>query len=413
VTTAVTSQGPFRQRTLIVLIVVGLASLAVALFLAAFADDFEDEESAGVNGYSHSAIGYRALVEVLRESGIPVMDSQWDSAGRARNGLLVVFAPELPDEESARKLEAMIARAPSVLLVLPRWWGPPDDEHPGWITERYEYDALEVQGVLDAAGIEGDVSYQDGAVSGDGPLPSVEPPAQTIDSADLDAELSAGDGILLGHVWIDTDTELWVLADPSPVDNAGLRRPGNAAFAIALVERLRDGGPVVFDETSHGFEDRPSLWKALTRFPLVLVSLHVMIGLVLIVWAAVGRWGPPRASGTPLPTGKDFLIRNTAELLHVGGHDAEALRRYLLTTIHQVKVALHAPLDLDHAGVRTFLERVRAERGGTISIVELEQHVTEVGWSKKNSATARRIVELAARIHKWRTEMTHGPQHHP
>jgi hypothetical protein len=406
-----TPPSPFRKRTLIILIGVGLVSLGVALFLAAFADDFNDKHTADTNGYSKSAIGYQGLLELLRESGIPTMDSQHDSPNRAKGGLLVVFAPEL-DAES-EELKTLIGKAPRVLLVLPRWWGEPDDAHPGWITARYELDRTDVAAVYDQLDTTGAVDRVTGSIVGDNPLPSIDGDIQVIDGDDeVTTEITVGDAMLLGKL-DDGDTELWILADPSPLDNAGLRRPGNPEFAVALMNRLRADGPVVFDETVHGFEDTPSLWKALFRFPLLLVSLHVILGCILILWAAVGRYGPPRAAGAAVPSGKDFLIRNTAELLHVGGHDADALRRYTQTTIHQTKVALHAPLDLDHAALRTWLERIRADRGGTISIIELEKDVWDVAHAKKSGATARRIVELSARVHRWRAEMTHGPQHHP
>jgi hypothetical protein len=409
-TTAPGTGSPFRRRTLIILISVGLVSLGVALFLAAFADDFTDKQTAGTNGYSKSAIGYEGLIELLRASDIPVMDSQHDSPDRAREGLLVVFAPELDSERE--ELKTLIGHASRVLLVLPRWWGEPDDANPGWIASRYELDRDDVEAVYDQLGDTGTIDRVDasgGSLVGENPLPSIDGAIQVVDDAALTREIRIGDATLLGKVERD-GSELWILADPSPVDNAGLRRPGNPEFAVALIDRLRHGGPVVFDETVHGFEDTPSLWKALFRFPLVLVSLHVLIGCVLILWAAVGRFGPPRAAGAAVPSGKDFLIRNTAELLHVAGHDADALRRYLATTIHQTRVALHAPSDLDPAGLRRWLERIRVDRGGTISIVELEGDVFAVAHAKKSGATARRIVELSARVHRWRAEMTHGPQ---
>jgi len=139
----------------------------------------------------------------------------------------------------------------------------------------------------------------------------------------------------------------------------------------------------------------------------------VIIGALLLIWAAIGRWGPPRGEPTPTRSGKDFLIRNTAELLHVGGHDGDALRRYFATTVQAVKHDLHAPVDMQPAALRTWLERVRAERKSTISLVELEQQIDEVALARRSRARARRIVEIAARVHRWRSEMTHGPHHHP
>jgi hypothetical protein len=391
--------GPFRRRTLLALIAVGVTSLVVGLVLAIFADDFAEEKSADTTGYSTSAIGYEALIQVLRELDIPVSLSRTRSASRAGEGVLVIAAPDLDDDVARDRFEAMVASSRRVLVILPRWWGLPSADKPKWIAARHELPvdtAAEVLVALDLAGV---VVRVDGV--------------QLIVEHDLDVEERIGeDGDLLVSTWYDRDTELWLLADPSRLDNVGLRARSNVHWAVGLVEDLREGGPVVFDETLHGFEKNPSLYRSLFTFPLVLVSLQVIACAILLLWAAIGRWGPPRAAAPPLASGKDFLIRNTAALLHVGGHDAEALRRYLATTIHAVRVALHAPRELDPAALRTWLERVRASRGGAISILELEREVDDVARARRSGAISRRTVELAARIHRWRTEMTHGPHHH-
>jgi hypothetical protein len=398
VTTTVVA-GPFRRRTLLALIAVGVGSLIVALVLAIFADDFAEEKSTDTTGYSTSAIGYEALIQVLRELDIPVSLSRTRSASRAGEGLLVIAAPDLEDDAARDRFESMVASSRRVLVILPRWWGMPSDEKPKWIAARWELGPESAEEVLEVLDLAGEVVRVDGV--------------QLLTSHDLDVEQRIDeDGDLLVSTWYDRDTELWVLADPSRLDNVGLRARSNVHWAVALIDDLREGGPVVFDETLHGFEKNPSLYRSLFTFPLLLVSLQVIACAVLLLWAAVGRWGPPRAAAPPMPSGKDFLIRNTAALLHVGGHDADALRRYLATTIHAVRAALHAPRELDPAALRTWLERVRASRGGTISILELEREVDDVARARRSGAISRRTVELAARIHRWRTEMTHGPHHH-
>jgi hypothetical protein len=391
--------GPFRRRTLLVLVAVGVVSLVTALVLAIFADDFAEEKSVDTTGYSTSAIGYEALVQILREVGVPVSLSRTRSASRAGEGLLVIAAPDLGDDAARDRFKAMVESSRRVLVILPRWWGMPSEDQPRWIAARHELSTETAAEVLDALDLEGEILRAGGT--------------QLIVAHDLDVEIEHGeDGDLLVSTWYDRDTRLWLLADPSRLDNVGMRTRANVHWAVELIDDLREGGPVVFDETLHGFEKNPSLYRSLFTFPLILVSLQVIACAVLLLWAAVGRWGPPRAAPPPLPSGKDFLIRNTAALLHVGGHDGDALRRYLATTIQAVRLALHAPRELDPAALRTWLERVRASRGGTISILELERDVADAARARRSGATSRRTVELAARIHRWRTEMTHGP-HHP
>jgi len=196
------------------------------------------------------------------------------------------------------------------------------------------------------------------------------------------------------------DGELSVLADPDVLNNFGLRRPENARFTIGLIDELRAGGPVVIDETMHGYAQSPSLLRTLFQFPLVLATLQVLVCAALAVWAAMVRFGPRRAAPPPIAPGKDFLIRNTAALLHYGGHHSHALKRYLQLTTQAVRHALHAP-SLAPGAMTAWLERVRAVRGGEISLVRLEQAV-------EFADTPARVVEVADQVFRWRMEMTDG-----
>ena len=109
---------------------------------------------------------------------------------------------------------------------------------------------------------------------------------------------------LLGTAMLDDDTRIWVLSEPGVIDNAGLRDRANLHFAVGLLDTIRRGGPVVFDETMHGFEETPSLWKALFRFPLALVTLHVTLLVVVVVWAGLGRFGPAKSAQPIRPRAK-------------------------------------------------------------------------------------------------------------
>jgi hypothetical protein len=219
-------------------------------------------------------------------------------------------------------------------------------------------------------------------------------------TGDLDPIVYAGNLMLVGrrtHVVGD----LWVLTDPDVLNNAGLRSGENAQFVVALIDQLRDGGPVVFDETSHGYQQSTSLLGLLFRFPLVLATLQIALCIVLVIWAALVRFGPRRAAPPPIAPGKEFLIRNTATLLQFGGHHGEALRRYLTATVQHVRHALNAPHGLSHAALIEWLERIRVVRAGTINLHDLERAVN----SEKLSP--QRVLELAAQVHRWRSEMMH------
>jgi hypothetical protein len=410
------STGPFRRGTLALVIATGTVSVLVALALRILPSEASDEPSPLVHGYSRSAIGYQAWIEILEEVGVPVSRARARPAARARDGLLVIVAPPAADPLDRERLQDMVGEAARVLVVLPRWSGVADPEQPAWIASRHQRATAAATAVLDALDLDATLERRATrllAAADWGGAPELDE-AQLLVDHDLDVEIEAldGEGALLASTWYDEDTRLFVLADPSSIDNAGLRRRGNLHFAVGLIEELRRGGPVVFDETLHGFVTDPSLTRQLLEMPLVLVSLQLAVCTILLFWAAVRRFGPARAAPPPVRSGKDFLIRNTAALLHVGGHEAEAVERYLATTIQRVRAALHAPPELSPATLRTWLERIRTARGGTIPLSELENEVAELARAGRRRATSRRIALLAARIHRWRTEMTHGP-HHP
>jgi hypothetical protein len=126
------------------------------------------------------------------------------------------------------------------------------------------------------------------------------------------------------------------------------------------------------------------------------------------VWAGLGRFGPARGAPPALAAGKEYLVRNTAALLRVAGHHSHALERYFTGAVDAVRAELHAPHDLATVDVPAWLERVRVARGGSIPFPELRDQVADAVRSRN----ARAVLAAADRVHRWRLEMTHGPQHH-
>lgn len=400
--------GPLSRTALIAVIGVVAASLTVAVVLTVVGDDLGDKRSAGVDAYSVSAIGHRGLVRLLEKLDVPVVVSRNDSGARAGNGLLIVAEPVVSDAASRDRLAALVDSAPRVLVVLPKWYGSVERGKP-WIEDANLLPVRDVDAVIEALDLGKPAEIHRAAGPGrelamDHLRPVIREP-QLIASEALSGLLSDGAGDhLLGGV-DHGGTELYVLSDPDVLSNFGLRQADNARLAVRLIDGLRDGGPVVIDETMHGYAKTPSLLRALFEFPLVLATLQVLVCAALAVWAAMVRFGPRRAAPPPIAPGKDFLIRNTAALLHHGGHHGHALRRYLALTVAAVRHALHAP-SLAPAAMTAWLERVRALRGGQISLAELESAVD-------TADTPARTVELADQVYRWRMEMTHGTDDRP
>lgn len=412
-----TPQSAFsRTAATLVAAVIGVSFIG-AILLTVFLEDITGRPSASSDGYSVSAIGHHAIVEVLEELDVPVVVSRHGSGAKAGAGVLVIAEPVVPpdDDDAAAKLKDLVTSADTVLVVLPKWYGTPRGDNRRWLEDIAFIDNDEVEATLRALDSEATVTRGlPGPVTIDAydlgtpdfKLAEDFEIAQTVTGDRRDVH-RLGDGGLLLELYVE-DTTVFILTDPDVMNNAGLTRPGNARFVVSLLDELRDGGPVVFDETLHGFAEEPSLWKAIFRFPLAVVTLHVLLLMVVVVWAGLGRFGPARGAPPPLAAGKEYLVRNTAALLRVAGHHGHALERYFLAAVETVRAELHAPRDLATVDVPSWLERVRLARGGTIPYPELRDQVAEAVRTRN----ARAVLAAADRVHRWRLEMTHGPQHH-
>ena len=355
--------GPFSRTTLVVVVGVAVVSLVVAIVLSVVGGD-PGGGSVGADAYSKSAIGYKGLAELLDKLDVPVVVSRNASAEKAKHGLLVIAEPKVGSDAAKQRLRELVEHAPRVLVILPKWYGFAHRGEP-WVDSIERVASADVDEVLDVLGADHDA-------------------CATRTQFALDAR------------------RVTIACDADRFNNAGLRNPENARDVVELIDELRRDGPVVFDEITHGYGEPPSLFRVLTRFPLVLATLQLVLCALLAAWAALVRFGPRRAAPPPLAPGKDFLVRNTAALLRFGGHDREALQRFLAHAIATVRHALHAPDTLSHAQLVGWLDRVAAARGLTASLAELEEDVAAAPRS------AHRVIELADAVHRWRMEMMHG-----
>jgi len=391
---------PFSKRTLVIIISVVILSMAAAVTLTVMNTD-DDDGSAGVHGYSTSAIGHRGLVKILQKLDVPVIVSRGDSATKAKNGLLVIAEPTLTEDAAREKLKKLLQSGTTTLVVLPKWYGQAERGRT-WIEDVNFIPVEEIKPMFEVLGIDAEIVRLPMATVFTGQdmvaMPNIREP-QLVKSRDISPVIESEGHILLGTVNVEGH-EVWLLSDPDVLNNYGLRNPDNARFIVTEIDRMRGGGPVVIDETLHGYAQTPSLLRTLFRFPLVLATMQVLVCALLAVWAAMVRFGPRRGSAPPIGPGKDFLIRNTAALLQYGGHHKHALARYLQLTIGEVRRALHAPTMAPHETV-AWLERVRVVRKCKISLRDLELSVEAAN-------TPQRVVEVADEVFRWRMEMTHG-----
>jgi hypothetical protein len=218
-------------------------------------------------------------------------------------------------------------------------------------------------------------------------------------------------GVLLTEVVRGDGRRLLVLSDPDLISNHGLGQGDNAAAALELLGRARRAGQaIVLDETLHGHERIPSLWRELFAFPLLPAVLQGALALGALVWSGLARFGTPVPTPLGLGSGRAVLIDNTASLLRSAGYSAHTLGRYLDAAMEDVGRVLHAPAGRP-AEQRAWLSRIGRFRGVRVELTRLQAEVEATRQADRPSAAA--IVSAARRIHRWKQEMLLGPQNRP
>lgn len=412
--------GPFPRRSLVWLAALAAGSLGFGVAVLIVGPDSGEVASFGADAFSRSALGHRAFVSLLRAEGVAVFVSRHDSAGRAgASAVLVVAEPHLESAGSARarRMGVMLGSARTVLLVLPKWTGRESPAAPGWVGEVAPVPESVVANALLAAGVAAAVARPGhaGTERCRGTETGVAwTQAQLLSptSEALRPLIACRGGLLLGEVQASPELRIVVLADPDVLSNHGLARGENARLALEIVERVRrPGQALVVDETLHGHERIPSLWRELFAFPLLPGVLQAALTLAALVWSGLGRFGAPLPAEAALAPGKGVLIENTASLLRSAGHSAYTLGRYFDATVQEVAGALHAPAAAPGGEPHGWLDAVGRRRRVSVDLGTLRGQVERVRRQEVEGAAA--VVAAARRVHRWREEMLRGPERRP
>jgi len=392
----------------VILLLISILSLGGGFALAIFGQDMSTPPTAGSSAYSRSALGHQVAFDLLEKLGIHVVLSRHESGLKARSSLLIIAEPVV-DSGNSDQLREMAQAAKRTLLVLPKRDGVPDPMARAWISESEMVPISDVSSTLAAFVDDAKIARLSGAESpeletSDFATPTVSG-LQVIESEELEPIIQTSTGqILLGQ----TGSGVWVLSDPDILANHGIGHGDNAVLFTQIISAARESGDtVVVDEVLHGYRTKPSIWRSLFEFPLVLVSAQVGLLTLMLLWALTRRFGKPVKAVGGIDPGKEFLIENTASLLHFGGHTSDMLRRYFDDTVRHVRSRLHTPETMNPSDAQAWLDRVGASRGVEDSLASVQTQVREVLSSTK--LAPRRAGAVAQRIHKWKEEMLHGP----
>ena len=408
------SEPVFSRRLLLGWVGAAIATFALSLYFMGRPGEPGGTDAVGPSTYSRSAIGHAGFADVLQRLGVTVIKSSDNSADKlGKDGVLVLAEPR-PTAISEPALRALLdARA--VLLVLPKWTGRASEKNPGWLATAEEKPPSQAQWVLNLVAGGGEVvreapmpAWTTNLLAGR--QPQLEKPVQLIRSGALRPIVGAPAGILVGE--LNQKRTIWVLADPDVIANHGIAHADNAALALAIINRLRGrNGPVVFDETIHGFVAQPANPLALLfQFPFVVATFQVIAALALLLWATMARFGAPQSAPPALSAGRQGLLQNVAQLITFAGHGQVMVRRYVQETVRETAQQLHAPRGLTGQGLAAWLTRVGEARGVNVDCAAVIREVEQL--PDRRRADLAPLVRIAREIHRWRREIVDGRSRH-
>lgn len=403
--TGVTDTSVFTRRTARLLTVPVVFTLAVTLFFMIFGQPAVEIESAGADSFSRSALGYRALVELL-EHEVPVLVSRQRSAQKASPTapLLLLEPPAGPEalQRLRRMIKAVRQREVPTVVVLPKWRGWRSRQHRGWVSRVALLPAETPSAVLQAVlgkKLEADLVRSpepDPSEDFSGDVPRLGAP-QLIRSAQLETVVRLGQDAVVARL---PETKIYVVSDPDLLNTAGLARQGHALLVHELLVGRLDPQAFVIDEVLHGYGRSESIWNALLELPLICLTLHLAALLALALWATTSRFGRPLTPPSRLPPGKLTLVENTARLLALAERGRYAVQRYLRLTVRRAARSAGIPQSTLDQQVRR-LAALGRRRGVSEDLEKLAREVDAL----PPGAPPRRALELSRALYRWRKEL--------
>lgn len=409
-----TPRPSFSGRLLIGFIVAAVAALVLSFYLMS-RDDYGADRY-GASSLSNSAIGYAGIADLMKRLGQPVIVSRSNSVKKAESGVLIVAEPGF-FKETETTIAALL-RARKVLFILPKWDGMRGNAKGGWIERVRPRSPLDIQRlmalVVPEAKVEKAATIESWPINRIGMAPPRINELQVMKAPVLTPIIASGDQILLGEIR-KTGRQIWILSDPDVIANHAFGPDGKGAvFAVKMIEALRGGsGPIVFDEAIHTLgAPGASAARLLFTFPYSIISLQVALGIALLLWATMGRFGPPESAPETLAAGKAGLVDNVARLMGYAGHERLMVRRYVEAMINDAGRQLHAPKGLHQGELIKWLQRVGEARnvsldGGTVA-ARADDLVRVRGVGDMGP-----YVAVARDIYRWKQEILDGPSRYP
>lgn len=427
--------GPvFRPATIALMILIGVVGFFGSLALGAYAPDLESDGGPGAHALSNSAIGYSGLVQLASGTGRNPMIVRDEQTWKSED--LVVVTPE----SAAINLNKIIAARGTTkptLYVLPKWNAGADGDHKGWVRIRGLLPTLQPEGVL-APGLVFDIkrhldkrpTLQIVAPNMPASLHFVTPaklqvierPGKKSATAATQASASVrvapapdgsderqaspfnytfdniqpvitdgSGGIVLGEI-----DNMYILADPDLLDNAAMKRPENAAAALAMLDWMNSTGAetIGFDVVLNGLGRTKSLLRLAFDPPILATTLTLAAMVLLIGIRAAGRFGAPRPRVRAIAFGKTALVDNSALLVRKAGKTGRLGGRYAAVIRDQAMRTFGVSARLSQPEADSYLDGL----GSGATFTALAQ-AAETARSESDMLAAARA------LHTWKREI--------
>lgn len=391
--------GAFSPVVMIVLVLVGVISLAGIGLLAAYEPELRSGDNGREHALSRSAIGFAAIARLLQDTGARVVLSRGPLSPAAEDGLLVLTPAVMTNPRRLAEFE----HVGPTLVVLPKWRAGPDPLRRGWVRS---------DGVLDIADVgrpapKGltlarrsktsavQLSRPSGAPFAN--LPRVEE-LQTLSGADWEPVLRDETGAIV--LAMRRDQSLYVLSDPDLLNTQGMKSLAGAQAGVKLLQLIRaEDTPVVFDLTLHGFERSLNPLRLILEPPLLGATLCLLLALALAGAHAAVRFGPTRTSGRVVALGKRALADNTAGLVRLARREHRMAMPYAELIRSETARAIGAPRGLEGDELNPVLDRL----GATVGVTRPFSILAERARAARNTDD---LMQVARELYRWRLEMT-------
>lgn len=389
-------KGAFSTRVIVALLITGVFSFSAFITLSTFAPEMRQGNNGQAHALSRSAIGYAGLVQLMRSLDINTSVNRKPSGNEGID--LVILTPR--DKITREHLTRL--RGYATLIVLPKWWGSPMPDHPGWISGAGALTEGEVVTVLGElapkakvvrAKAKGRVSFRlDDTAQNTGEIDQL----QTLSGDGLDAVVTAqGGGIVLAR--ISKEEAVYVLADPDFLNTQGIANLNTARAAMGIIDWLRADGSVAFDVTLNGLETGRNLLRVALTPPLIGATLALFAAAMLLGWRVIMQAGPRAQQGRAIALGKTALAENSAALIRLAGREHTMGWRYAVLTATTAAEQIGAPRT---EATETFamLDRVGAMQHMSTSYSALADQAA-------HAQTSADVVAAARQLYAWTEEM--------